>query len=76
MKSPIERLKNLSDSELIELSNALAYWCPQSCACMECPLYDDSVYNPAVFNPDGPNASCLCIAADHEYFRRHNSYLH
>ena len=76
MQSPIERLKNLSDLELIDLADALAHWCPNSCACVACPLYDGSVYNPGVYKHDEPNASCLCIAADLEYFSRHNSHLH
>lgn len=70
--SPIERLSNLSDSDLISLSSALLYFCPRDgVKCTLCPLYD---VTPIDSDPNAP--TCLAIACDHEYFKRHNSYLH
>ena len=71
MKSPIERLSNLSDSDLVSLSNALLYFCPNGVKCHQCPLYD---ITPVYSDPSAP--TCLAIACDHEYFKRHNSHLH
>ena len=70
-QSPIERLSNLSDSDLIALSDGLLYFCPRGVSCQNCPLYD---VTPIDSNPDSP--TCLAIACDHEYFKRHNTYLH
>ena len=70
-QSPIERLSYLSDSDLISLSDALLYFCPSGVSCRNCPLYD---VTPIDSDPDSP--TCLAIACDHEYFKRHNSYLH
>ena len=69
--SPIERLSYLSDSDLIALSDALMFFCPSGVTCQGCPLYD---ITPIDSDPDAP--TCLAIACDHEYFRRHNSHLH
>ena len=70
-QSPIERLSNLSDSDLIALYDALLYFCPCGVSCQQCPLYD---VTPVDSDPGAP--TCLAIACGHEYFKRHNSYLH
>ena len=70
-QSPIERLSNLSDSDIIALSDALMYFCPRDVSCQRCPLYD---ITPIDSDPRAP--TCLAIACDNEYFKRNNSYFH
>ena len=70
-QSPIERLSNLRDSDLISLTESLRYFCPSGITCKQCPLYD---VTPTYTDPGAP--TCLALACDHEYFKRNNSYLH
>ena len=63
LQTPIQRLRNLSDSELIDLANALRYFCPASVDCLHCPLYciDHDVI---------AELGCIALQAEREYFNR------
>lgn len=62
-KTPIQRLDNLTSEELIDLSNALRYFCPSSIKCHDCPLY--CTEHAAEQIP-----ACLALRAEYAYFQR------
>ena len=62
-KTPIQRLENLTAEELIDLANALRYFCPSSVKCPDCPLY-------ATEHATDEMGACLALRAEREYFKR------
>lgn len=62
-KTPIQRLENLTAEELIDLSNALRYFCPTSVKCPDCPLY-------VTEHAAEQMTACLALRAELEYFKR------
>ena len=65
LKTPSERLNNLSDWELEDFADTLRHFCP-SCECYLCPLYT----GPALSFDLSP---CLGVQADILLQRRRNT---
>lgn len=63
IETPLQRLNNLTDTELIDLTNALRYFCPASVDCLHCPLY-------CVERDCVEDLGCLALQAEHIYFKR------
>lgn len=61
MKTILERLEKLQDRDLIDLSNALHFFCPHV-DCGDCPIYNGEY--------EKYNVGCLSIQADNELYSR------